>query len=144
MQTLLENVYHLEVTVEKKTVDSNKDYDDKQKIIGQSLAKGSKVKKGDAITLYIPDIVDEYPNMNGEGWNIDDVEAFCSKYGITLQTDYQETSSYEEGKVISQSRAAGSPIVKGTSLTVVIAKKPTVKPSPSPSPICPFPPRSMS
>lgn len=128
VQTELEKVYHLEVTVEKKTVDNGADYD-KQQIIGQSLAKGSKVKKGDTIILYIPDIVDEYPDMSGEGWNIDDVEAFCSKYGITLETKTQEAAGYEEGKVISQSRSAGSPIVKGTSLTVVIAKKPTEKPT---------------
>ena len=127
IQTELEKVYNLEVTVEKKIVDDGKEYD-KQQIIGQSLAKGSKVKKGDSIILYIPDIVDEYPDMSGEGWNIDDVEAFCSKYGITLQTKTQEAAGYEEGKVISQSRSAGSPIVKGTSLTVVIAKKPTEKP----------------
>ena len=127
IQTELEKVYNLEVTVEKKIVDDGKEYD-KQQIIGQSLAKGSKVKKGDSIILYIPDIVDEYPDMSGEGWNIDDVEAFCSKYGITLQTKTQEAAGYEEGKVMSQSRSAGSPIVKGTSLTVVIAKKPTEKP----------------
>lgn len=128
IQTELEKVYHLEVTVEKKTVEDGNEYD-KQQIIGQSLAKGSKVKKGDSIILYIPDIIDEYPDMAGEGWNIDDVEAFCSKYGITLQTKTQEASDIEPGKVISQSRSAGSPIVKGTSLTVVIAKKPTEKPS---------------
>ena len=62
------------------------------------------------------------------GSQVDDVEAFCSKYGVTLQTKTQEAAGYEEGKVISQSRSAGSPIVKGTSLTVVIAKKPTEKP----------------
>ncbi len=128
VQTELEKIYHLEVTVEKKTVEDGEDYD-KQQIIGQSLAAGSKVKKGDSIILYIPDIVDEYPDMQGEGWGIEDVEAFCSKYGITLQTKTTETSAYEEGKVVSQSRAAGSPIVKGTSLIVTIAKKPTEKPT---------------
>lgn len=130
VQTELEKVYHLEVTVEKKTVEKGSDYD-KQQVIGQSLGAGSKVVKGDSIILYIPDIVEEYPDMAGEGWNIEDVEAFCSKYGITLQTKTQEAEGVEEGKVISQSRSAGSPIVKGTSLTVVIAKKPTEKPAPT-------------
>lgn len=129
IQTELEKVYHLEVTVEKKAVEDGTKYDDDQLIIGQSLASGSKVKKGDSIILYIPDIVDSYPDMLKEGWNLDDVEAFCSKYGITLQTNFQETNSYEEGKVISQSRSFGSPIVKGTTLTVTIAKKQTEKPS---------------
>lgn len=128
VQTELEKVYHLEVTVEKKIVENGADYD-KQQIIGQSLSAGSKVVKGDSIILYIPDIVEEYPDMAGEGWNIDDVEAFCSKYGITLQVEKQEAENIEEGKVISQSRSAGTPIEKGSSLKVVIAKKPTEKPS---------------
>ncbi len=134
IQTFLETKYGLEVNIAKKEPsDSSKDYDE-QEIIGQSLAKGSKVKKGDSITLYIPNIVDKFPDMNSEGWSIDDAEAFCSKYGLTISTTYQETTAYDEGKIISQSRAAGSPIVKGTTLKVVVAKKPVEKPTPSPSP----------
>ncbi|MBR2248253.1 MAG: Stk1 family PASTA domain-containing Ser/Thr kinase [Bacilli bacterium] len=125
----------LVVNIEKKEpTDTSKDYGE-QEIIGQSLAKGSKVKKGDSITLYIADIQDTFPDMNAKGWSIDDVEAFCSKYGLSLSTSYQETNAYEPGKIISQSRAAGSPIVKGSKLSVVVAKKPASKPkTPTPSP----------
>ena len=134
VQTILETKYGLVVKIEKKEPsDSSKEYDE-QEIIGQSLAVGSEVKKGDEIILYIPNIVDTFPDMNAEGWSVDDAEAFCSKYGLTIQITEQETTQYSEGKVISQSRAAGSPIVKGTTLKVVVAKKPTAKPSPSPSP----------
>ena len=87
------------------------------------------MKSGDSITLYIPNIVESFPDMNAEGWSVDDAEAFCSKYGLTISTTYQETTQYDEGKVISQSRAAGSPIVKGTTLKIVAAKKPTEKKS---------------
>ena len=133
VQTILETKYGLVVNVEKKEpTDSTKEYGE-QEIIGQSLAKGSEVKKGDSITLYIPNIVDVFPDMNGNGWSIDDAEAFCSKYGLTISTSYQETTAYDEGKIISQSRAAGSPIVKGTTLKVVVAKKPTASPSPTPT-----------
>lgn len=132
VQTILETKYELVVQVEKKDpTDNNKEYDE-QEIIGQSLAAGSEVKKGDSITLYIPNIVDNFPDMNAEGWSIDDAEAFCTKYNLIISVTYQETTQYEEGKIISQSRAAGSPIVKGTTLKVVVAKKPTPKPSPSP------------
>ena len=47
--------------------------------------------------------------------------------GITLKVVEQETTQYPEGKIIGQSRAAGSPITKGTNLTITVAKKPTVK-----------------
>lgn len=126
VQTFLETKYELKVNIEKKDPTSDKEYDE-QEIIGQSLAKGSEVKKGDSIILYIPNIVDSFPDMNAEGWSIDDAEAFCSKYNLTINTTYQETTQYEEGKIISQSRAAGSPIVKGTTLKVVVAKTPTEK-----------------
>ena len=126
IQTLLENVYKLEVTVEKRATDDGTKYD-KQQIIGQSLAVGSEVKKGDSIILYIPDLVEEYPNMIG--WTQADVEAFCTKYGITLEIKEQETDAYDSGKVFTQSRSQGTPLSKGDKLTVTIAVKPKeVKP----------------
>ncbi len=137
IQTSLELEFKMKVTVEKK--DPPEDFDvsedgAEQKIIGQSLAAGSEVKEGDSITLYIPDITDEFPNMNGEGWSLDDAKVFCSKYGLIIEVEEQETDAYEEGKIISQSRPAGSPIVSGTTLRVTVAKKPVVKPSSSPKP----------
>mgnify|MGYP003304460861 CR=1 FL=1 len=127
VQTILETKYGLVVTIEKKEpTDNSKDYDE-QEIIGQSLASGSEVKKGDAITLYIPDITDEFPDMNAEGWSLEDAEAFCKKYGLIIKVVEVETDKYEAGKIISQSRAVGSPIARGTTVTVEVAKKPAVK-----------------
>ncbi len=134
VKTLLETKYELKVTIEKKEVseeEKDKDYDDDE-IIGQSLEAGSKVKKGDQLTLYTPDIVDKFPDMAGEGWSLSDVETFCSKYGLILDKSEQETTAYSEGTVISQSRTAGTKIVKGTTLKVTIAIKPKAKPQPKP------------
>ena len=124
VQTILERNYGLNVTVEKKEpTDSDKDYDE-QEIIGQSLAAGSEVKKGDSIILYIPDIVDKFPDMNAEGWSIEDVEAFCDKYNLVLEKKYQASTKDAPGKIIDQSRAPGSPIYEGRTLTVTIATEP--------------------
>lgn len=124
IQTILETKYGLKVTVEKKEpTDNDKEYDE-QEIIGQSLAAGSEVKKGDSITLYIPDIIDKFPDMNAEKWSVDDVEAFCAKYDLILEKKYEETTVYAPDKVISQSRAPGSPIYKQTKITVTFAKEP--------------------
>ena len=134
VKTLLETKYGLKVTIEKKDVeDKERDYDDDE-IIGQSLAADSKVKKGDSITLYIPNLVDEFPDMAGEGWSLSDVETFCNKYGLILEKVEQETTAYAEGTVISQNRTAGSTIVKGTTLKVTVAKKPAAKPQPKTQP----------
>ena len=134
VKTILTTKYGLKVTVEKKDVNTaDKEYDE-QEIIGQSLAAGSQVKEGDLLTLYIPNLIEEFPNMLELGWGVDDARAFCEKYGLTIQIKEQETEAYAAGKVISQSRAAGSPIVKGQTLTVTIAKKPVEKPKPTPTP----------
>ena len=130
VQTILETKFGLEVTIEKKEPEdaAEKEYDE-QEIIGQSLAPGSEVKKGDAITLYIPDIEEEYPDMAALGWSREDAQAFCDKYEITLKVVEQETTQHAEGKVIGQSRAAGSPIAKKSTLTITVAKKPAEKPA---------------
>lgn len=122
IQTLLKSVYGLEVTVEKKNVDTSKEYNE-QEIVDQSVKAGTVLGKGDSITLYIPNILEGYPNMVEEEWTIDDVEAFCTKYNVTLKIDYKETSDYEEGTLISQSRSPKTPIVSGTTLKIVVAKK---------------------
>ena len=132
VETYLKTKYDLKVTIEKKEpTDDEKKYDP-QEIIGQSLAKGSEVGKGESITLYIPDIVDEFPDMSSEGWSLDDVKAFCKKYDLKLEESYEQTSMAEPGKVINQSRVPGSPIYSGTTLKVTIAKKPEPKPTPKP------------
>lgn len=134
VKTLLETKYELKVTIEKKEPSDEEKKKDENTIIGQSLEPGSKVKKGDQLILYTPNIVDEFPDMAAEGWLLSDVEAFCSEYGLILSKVEQETTAYAEGTVIAQSRTAGTKIVKGTTLRVTIAKKPTPKPQPQPEP----------
>ena len=131
VKTILTTKYGLKVTVEKKEVtDNDKEYDE-QEIIGQSLAAGSQVKSGDALVLYIPNLIEEFPNMSELGWSLEDAEAFCSKYGLTINVKKEATDAYAEGKIIEQSRAAGSPIVKGQTLTVTVAVKPPEEPKPA-------------
>ena len=135
VKTRLETKYGLVVTIEKKEPeDQNKEYEDENEIIGQSSPKGTKVKKGDTLILYIPNIVDEFPDMAGEGWNLSDAQTFCDKYGLILEKTEQETTAYPEGTIISQSRTAGTTIVKGTTLRVTVAVKPKEKPTPTPTP----------
>ena len=122
VETLLKNVYKLNVTVEKKSVDLKEDMDE-QAIIDQSVKKGETLKEGDKITLYIPDIYEKYPDFVSEEWTIDDVKTFCEKYEIKLTVkQVDNTGDYKEGAIIYQNRTAGSKIVSGTGLTINIAK----------------------
>ena len=123
VQTELESLHGIDVTIEKKDVDTSREYDE-QEIVGQSVKKGEKLAKGDSIILYIPNISEVYPDMQSEGWSRDDAEAFATKYSLNITFQEEETTAYEEGKVIKQSRAPGSPIIKNANIIVKIAKKP--------------------
>jgi len=128
IKTLLETKYELVVTIAKKDPeDDTKDYDEDE-IIGQSLAAGSAVKKGDQLILYTPNIVDKLPNMAEEGWTLSDAKAFCEKYGIKLESVAEYTNAYADGTIISQNRKAGDPIIKGTTIKVTVATDPSKKP----------------
>ena len=132
VKTRLETKYGLVVTIEKKEPeDQNKEYEDENEIIGQSSPKGTKVKKGDTLILYIPNIVDEFPNMVEEGWNLSDVRTFCDKYELILgEVKYEQTEMVAPGTILKQSRTAGSPIIRGTTLIVTVAEKPKEQPKP--------------
>ena len=110
------------VIVEKKEVDDKDKYTENV-IIEQVPETGIRVTEGDTVTLYIPDIVTEYPDFTDGSWTISDIETFCKTYGITLTKDYQATSEYTPGKIISQSRAKGTKVMP-TTLKIVIAKAP--------------------
>ena len=131
IKTLLETKYGIVVKIEKKDVDSkDKELDDNE-IVGQSLAKGSELKKGDSLILYTPNNEVVFPNFADEGYSKDDVSAFCDKYSLNCTFKEEQTSSVPEGRIVSQSRLVGSTVTKGTNLEVKYAVKPKVTPSPS-------------
>ncbi|MFA7515127.1 MAG: PASTA domain-containing protein, partial [Bacilli bacterium] len=119
----------LVVQIEKREVDNPEQYDSDE-IIAQEPQAGTKLIAGDTVKLYIPNIEEKYPDMVKEAWPLDDVEAFAEKYGLTLKVEYQETDNVKEGTVISQSRGAGTVIIKGVTFKVVIAILPPSEPEP--------------
>ena len=127
IQAILENVHKLKVTIEKKDVEDVTMYDE-QEIIEQDKPEGTKLAEGDEVILYIPDIVEGYPDFVEDGWSETEAQDFCDKYGVTLKITYEETLQYTEGMIISQSRTPDSPIVKGATLKITVAKSPSVAP----------------
>ena len=129
-KALLESNHGLKVTIEAIDVDDedengNKITYEEGIIIKQDLEVGTKVVKGAKITLYVPNIVTKYPDFSdNEKYTVADVEAFCKKYGVTLNIKYVITSDFEEGMIFYQSRSAGDPIIEGVSLTIKVAQKP--------------------
>ena len=111
----------IKVTVEKKEI-SDKTLKENT-IIEQSPAAGTKVVKRDTVKLIIPDVITNYPNFVSEGWKVDDIETFCSEYGITLTVVEEETNEYPAGTVIKQSRSADTKVISGATLKITVAKE---------------------
>ena len=117
----------INVLVEKKDVDNPDDYKGKENQIIDQTPKYNKdeelkLEKGDTMTLYIPNIVDVYPDMVAEKWSLEDAQAFADEYGLTLDITEKE-SEEKPGTIISQGRPAGDTIIKGITLKVTVAKE---------------------
>ena len=123
VKAILEKVNKLFVVIEKQEVDDTTKYTDGQ-IIKQSPAVGTKVKVGDTVTLYIPDLTESYPDFTTGNYTLTDIQAFCDKYGVTLKEEYVEKSDVAAGTIISQNRVAGSQVVSGMTLTITISSAP--------------------
>ena len=112
----------VQVLVEKKeTTDENVE---ENTVIDQTPDAGEKVSAGDYVTLYIPN-VDKYPDFTNGTYTYDDVVDYLKKYNVTVNKVEKEDSSVSPGIVIGQSRAEGTRIVSGTSVTITVAKAPS-------------------
>ena len=125
----------INVLIEKKDVEDKEKYKGKENIIiDQSpkydeLAEKKAISEGDTITLYIPNIVNEYPDMVEEGWSLSDVNAFVKEYKLNLNVIDKENKTIPEDKyndfnssiVIEQSRPKGDAIIEGITLKVKIS-----------------------
>ncbi len=112
------------VLVETKKVDE-KEKAKEDTVLSTVPPAGESVKLGTAIKIIIPEIEYKYPDFTS-GYTIASIEQYCAKHEITLQVKYQESSTMQEGTIISQSRAKGTVVTPGATLVITVAKKPEV------------------
>lgn len=122
IQTILEQIHKLFVVVIEKEVDDTTKYEVGE-IIGQEPEVGEKLSEGDRVTLYIPDMTAIYPDFLSGDYSLTEIRTFAQKYGVELKEEYRETSLYEPGTIIDQSPKAGTPIISGMSLRIVISNE---------------------
>ena len=115
----------LNVIVETKKVENKDEYKEKEDTIVDQSVKDKDLVLGDTIILYTPDMTEVYPDFTGK--NKGQVDEFCKEYGCTVVVE-EQVSDQAPGTVISQSRAKGSDVIEGASITIVVAKKEEVKP----------------
>lgn len=117
---------NLQVIIERRDLEEGEDPNDYEEgiIIDQSVEPGERLSEGDRITLYIPNLTNQYPNFVEDEYSVSEVEEFAEDYGINLTINYEETTEYEPGTIIRQSRAAGTTVVEGARLTITVAAEP--------------------
>ena len=119
----------IKVTITKKSVDNPANYVGKyNQIIAQHPEfledDDQKLKKGDKVTLYIPDIYKNYPNMKDEGWTLAKAQEFATSYGLTLNVKdssgktINDYSQYLDKTISNQDRTGQ--IASGVSFGVTI------------------------
>lgn len=98
-------------------------------VIETSPSAGSKVSKGDTVTLYVSEGEETeseetevtVPNVCGE--DLDDAIVELQNAGLYYGGSSEEYStSYSEGQVMAQSVTAGTKVDKGTSVTLTVSK----------------------
>ena len=116
----------ISVTIEEKEYNQDDNVEDGV-IVEQSVEAGEELKKGDSITLTVSKWVVVYPDFVNEAYTVSQVEEFCNKYEVTLETNELETNDYTANTIIYQSRTAGTKVVSGVTLriTYAVAKKTT-------------------
>ena len=124
----------INVLIEKKDVEDKEKYKGKENIIIDQSPKYDAnkdkqlISEGDNITLYIPNIVNEYPNMVDEGWSLSDALAFIKEYKLNITVVDSEGTTIPEDKygdfsnktITEQSRPKGDPIIEGINLKVKV------------------------
>ena len=116
---VLEKMYGLQVIVEN-IEDKNRNADE---IVKTEPGVGERLKSGDTIKIYIPDLTTEYPDFTKMEYKLSEIQAWCEKYNVTLLDVYQETDEYKPGTIYEQSQKAGSTVMAGQTLKIYIAQE---------------------
>ena len=111
------------VIIEKEKVKETDTYEDNT-VIKTSPEKGTTIKKGDTIKLFIPDKEVLYPNFTT--YTVEQVDEFAKKYNLTVEKKYVENSLLPPGTITSQSRSKGTVVTSPGEFSITITKTPDV------------------
>lgn len=111
------------VIIEKEKVKETDTYEDNT-VIKTSPEKGTTIKKGDTIKLFIPDKEVLYPDFTT--YTVEQVDEFAKKYNLTVEKKYVENSLLPPGTITNQSRSKGTVVTSPGKFSITITKTPDV------------------
>ena len=126
VQAMLESK-KINVTLEKKKVeeDSKIKYEENQ-IIGQSVEKGTELREGEQIILFVADVVTKYPDFMDGSWTKEKINDFCKEKGLIFNLIEEERTDVKEGTIVYVNKYKDDRIVEGITLTVKVAVAPKI------------------
>ena len=110
----------LNVIVETKKVENKDEYKGKEDTIVDQSVRDKDLVLGDTIILYTPNMTEVYPDFVGKTRG--QVEEFCKEYGCVVTVEEQVDNAKTPGTVLAQSRAKGSDVVEGATITITVSK----------------------
>ncbi len=116
----------LEVVTDEEDIADTEDADENV-ILSQDVEAGTKLAKGDIITLTIPNIYTTYPDFAAEGYTVVDVRSFCEDNNLTLEIKYQDSDNQSDGTIIYQNMSPGTMVNEGATLKITVIKKGTTE-----------------
>lgn len=108
---------HLKVKVEYKTHESF----EKGMVISQSIKGGEYVKRDTSIIIVVSSGKGSFTMENVVGKEESDAKNQLVALGLNVQTSYEHNDSVASGKVISQSIKAGTNVVAGDTVSIVVS-----------------------
>lgn len=92
-------------------------------IIKFEPAAGTKVKAGDTVTLYTPDMSATYPDFTKGDYSLKEIEEWCEKYSVSLIVNEIPNSEYKQGTIYEQSQPEGRLVMSGQTLKISVAQE---------------------
>jgi len=104
-------------------VEQTSDTVDAGYVIDQNPARGTKVAKGDTVTVYISTGKETFTLDDLSGLTQSQAESKLSVVGLSVgSVNFEYSDTYADGKIIRTSPEAGSTVTKGDKISLVISQ----------------------
>ena len=111
----------INVIVEPQKIEKDKQDEYKENtVVSQSVTDGTKLESGDTIVIYYAVHTVEYPDFTSGDYSVGDVTAFCNKYNVALDINYEIKDEYPDGTIIYQNWTGE--VISGQTLTITVTK----------------------
>lgn len=115
--------------VKRQNTDSDQP---KGRVLNSNPPQGTSVDRGSTVTLIVSRGQIEVPNVVGQ--TLEAAQSTLEDLDLKVTVQEDTSGTQPDGTVTAQSRAAGTMVAPGTSITITVSRPPATTPPPSPDP----------